>query len=112
MWQFNKVKDLLINILRYLNLLKDIIIIVIIAWIMKLVQGKKAFTFQHFLAAIAQGRLWASYACTTIGACSRCPDSNTLDDYCRNNVCLSDRHLEITESVNSEPIINLIEKAY
>jgi len=75
-------------------------------------QGKKEFTFQHFLAAIAQGRLWASYACTTIGACSRCPDRNTLDDYCRNNACLSDRRLEITESVNSEQIINLIEKAY
>jgi sugar/nucleoside kinase (ribokinase family) len=75
-------------------------------------QGQKRFTFQNFLSAIAQGRLWASYACTTIGACSSCPDKKTLDDYCRNNACLSDRHLEITESGNSEQIINLIEKAF
>jgi len=75
-------------------------------------RGKKEFTFQHFLAAIAQGRLWASYACTTIGACSRCPDRNVLDEYYQQNSRLSDRHLEITESVNSEPIINLIEKAF
>ena len=75
-------------------------------------QGKKEFTFQNFLSAIAQGRLWASYACTTIGACNSCPDKNTLDDYYQKNSRFSDRHLEITESVNSEPIINLIEKAY
>ena len=75
-------------------------------------QGKKDFTFQNFLAAIAEGRLWASYACSSIGACSSCPDRKTLDDYCRNNACLSDRHLEITESVNAGQIINLIEKAF
>jgi len=75
-------------------------------------QGKKEFTFQNFLAAIAQGRLWASYACTTIGACSGCPDTNTLDDYCQQNSRLSDKRLEITESVNSEQIVNLIEKAF
>jgi sugar/nucleoside kinase (ribokinase family) len=75
-------------------------------------QGKKKFTFQNFLSAIAQGRLWASYACTTLGACNSCPDKNTLDDYYQQNSRFSDRHLEITESVNSEPIINLIEKAY
>lgn len=75
-------------------------------------QGQKEFTFQDFLAAIAQGRLWATYACTSIGACSNCPDKKTLDEYCRSNACLSDRHLEIIEAHNSEQIINLIEKAF
>ncbi|CAB1062589.1 hypothetical protein D1BOALGB6SA_7369 [Olavius sp. associated proteobacterium Delta 1] len=75
-------------------------------------RGKKEFSFQNFLSAIAQGRLWASYACTTIGACSSCPDRKTIDDYYHRNSRLSDRHLEITESANSEQIIKLIEKAY
>jgi sugar/nucleoside kinase (ribokinase family) len=75
-------------------------------------RGQKDFTFQHFLSAIERGRLWASYACTTIGACSNCPDRDTLDDYIRRNSRLSNKYLEITDSINSEPIMNLIERAY
>ena len=78
----------------------------------KSLRGRKNFTFQNFVSAITEGRLWASYACTTIGACSSCPTRKALDDYIRSNSQPHKKHLEITESVYSEQIMNLIEKAY
>jgi sugar/nucleoside kinase (ribokinase family) len=82
------------------------------AGMIRRLRGKKDFKFQNFLSAIAEGRLWASYACTTVGACRDCPSRSRLNKYSQENEGLSQRHLEITEPANSEQMMNLIEKAY
>jgi len=74
--------------------------------------GNKDFTFQEFQSAIIEGRLWASYACTTIGACGNCPSKKMLRDYSRKHAQLSHNLLEITDPIYTEQIMNLIDKEY
>ncbi len=43
--------------------------------------GNKAFSFNEFVAAIQTGRLWASYACTTLGASGECPNAARISNF-------------------------------
>ncbi len=75
-------------------------------------QGKKDFTFQDFKAAVIEGRLWGSYACTTLGASCRCPDRNALDAYRSKTSKLSGEILEIKTAAHAEQTMDLIDTAY
>jgi len=43
--------------------------------------GKKSFSFDEFIAAIHTGRLWASHACTTLGASGECPNAAQISRF-------------------------------
>jgi sugar/nucleoside kinase (ribokinase family) len=45
--------------------------------------GDKSFSFDALLSAIQTGRLWASYACTTLGASDGCPTRDQLHGFNR-----------------------------
>ena len=75
--------------------------------------GKKGFTFQDFLSGIEEGRDWASYACTTLGASGNCPDQKTLRAFCKKYSNDTHKLLEVIKPNSSyiEHIIDLIDKA-
>ena len=74
--------------------------------------GNKYFTFKDFLSAIVEGRDWASYACTTIGASGNCPDKKTLDTFRKKYSNASHNLIEVTKSNYAGQIMNLIDMAY
>jgi sugar/nucleoside kinase (ribokinase family) len=45
--------------------------------------GNKSFSFDALVSAIQTGRLWASYACTTLGASYGCPTGDQLQRFNR-----------------------------
>lgn len=75
-------------------------------------RGRKDFSFDDFLTAIAVGRSWASYACTTIGAASDCPDPKKLAPYQKQVSGSSNRLIEVIKAGSAEQIIDLIDDAY
>ncbi|MFO7557282.1 MAG: carbohydrate kinase family protein [Desulfobacterales bacterium] len=75
-------------------------------------RGKKDFSFDDFLSAIAVGRTWASYACTTLGASSGCPDQEMLDAYQKQHAGSHNGRMEVTTAGYVEQIMDLIDKAY
>jgi len=74
--------------------------------------GNKYFTFEDFLSAIIEGRSWASYACTTLGASGNCPDKKTLDAFCKEYSNASHKLIELIKPNYAEQIMDLIDKAY
>ena len=74
--------------------------------------GNKHFTFEDFLSAIVEGRDWASYACTTIGASGNCPDKKTLDTFRKKYSNASHKLIEVIKPNYAEQIIDLIDMAY
>lgn len=74
--------------------------------------GNKYFTFEDFLSAIVEGRSWASYACTTLGASGNCPDKKTLDAFCKEYSNASHKLIEVIKPNYAEQIMDLIDKAY
>ncbi len=76
-------------------------------------KGKKHFSFNEFISAIEVGRSWASYACTSLGASTNCPDKKTIDIYMRKKSGYSrNRLIEVTKKSYAEQIVALIDKAY
>jgi sugar/nucleoside kinase (ribokinase family) len=55
------------------------------AGLMYMLWDKPDFSFEDFVRAIEEARVWAAYACTHLGGSARCPDRGTLlkfyDDY-------------------------------
>jgi len=75
------------------------------------------YSFHDFLSAIETARLWAAYACTTIGASGKCPDAKMLQNYKAD--IFSDREktrkckpVEFQIKSNAEQIMELIDTAY
>jgi hypothetical protein len=74
--------------------------------------GKKDFSFEEFVSAIIEGRLWASYACTTLGASSGCPDRKKLVAFQKQHSGSYNRLIEVTRAGYAEKIMDLIDEAY
>ncbi|MBC2696329.1 MAG: carbohydrate kinase family protein [Desulfobacteraceae bacterium] len=74
--------------------------------------GNKYFTFKDFLSAIVEGRDWASYACTTIGASGNCPDKKTLDTFRKKYSNASHKLIEVIKPDYAKQIMELIDKVY
>jgi len=74
--------------------------------------GKKDFSFEEFLSAMMEGRLWASYACTTLGASSGCPDRKKLAAYQKQVSGSSNRLIEVARAGFAEQIMDFIDNAY
>lgn len=74
--------------------------------------GNKHFTFKDFLSAVVEGRDWASYACTTIGASGNCPDKKTLDRFRKKYSNASHKLIEIIKPNFAEQIMDIIDKTY
>ena len=74
--------------------------------------GNKYFTFKDFLSAIVEGRAWASYACTTLGASGNCPDKKTLDTFRKKYSNALHKLIEVIKPNYAEQIMDLIDKAY
>lgn len=60
------------------------------------IDGNKSFSFDALVSAIKTGRLWASYACTTLGASDGCPTMDQLHGF----------NSAIEEGENSLRVIN------
>lgn len=75
-------------------------------------KGNKNFSFDDFKLAIESGRLWSSYACTTIGAAGNCPTEQILADFVDKHNIPADKNIEIKDSVYAERILDLFDKAY
>jgi sugar/nucleoside kinase (ribokinase family) len=75
-------------------------------------KGNKNFSFDELKAAVATGRLWASYACTTIGASGKCPTIKDLAEFASKHTAPAKKDIEVTSSVNAERILDLFDKAY
>jgi sugar/nucleoside kinase (ribokinase family) len=74
--------------------------------------GKKDFSFDDFISAVTVGRLWASYACTTLGSSSNCPDRQSLNAYRKKVSGSSNRLIEVKETGSAEQMMDLIDNAY
>jgi sugar/nucleoside kinase (ribokinase family) len=71
---------------------------------------KKDFSLTDFLRAISEAMLWASYACTTLGGASSCPDRRTLEAF-RKNISVQDPpSLEIHKMESARRILQLLDK--
>lgn len=75
-------------------------------------KGNRSFSFDDFKAAINTGRLWASLACTTIGASGYCPTKHILAEFASKHTTPAEDDIEVTNSVSTERILNLFDKAY
>jgi sugar/nucleoside kinase (ribokinase family) len=73
---------------------------------------QKNFGFQDFKAGMTQGRLWASYACTKIGASTDCPDLKTLAAFEKACAAPGGEVLHITDDQYAHEIMNFIDEAY
>lgn len=74
--------------------------------------GNKSFTFEDFMSAIIEGRCWASYACTTLGASGNCPDLKILNTFCKKYSNLSHKLIEVSKSDYAGQIMDFIDMAY
>ncbi len=74
-------------------------------------RGNKEYSFNDFSEAIRVGRLWASIACTAIGASNNCPDREDLETYRKKYASHSETSVEIIDINHSKRIINLLDKA-
>ncbi len=71
------------------------------------VQGKNKLTFQEYYSAIEIGRLWAAYACTTLGGSAKSPDRSELNRFL--NLRTSNyKAVEIMDRARAEHILRLI----
>ncbi len=72
-----------------------------------------ALTFQDFLDALETARVWAAYACTTLGGASECPDEATLAAFA-DQLHNQDEYtpVEVRKLEEAELIIRLLDKAY
>lgn len=79
--------------------------------------AKPSDSIHEFLSAIETARLWAAYACTTIGASGKCPDARILNNY--KTDIFSDKEktkkykpIEFQMTTNAVQIMELIDTAY
>lgn len=70
--------------------------------------GKKAFSFDEFVAAIQTGRLWATYACTTLGASGDCPTASQLSTF-ESHIGGGGGSISIFDQTDYNKYINLID---
>lgn len=75
-------------------------------------RSDKNFGFDAFKTAVTQGRLWASYACTKIGASADCPDLKTLAEFEKACTAPGSEVLHITDGQYAKEIMNFIDEAY
>ena len=73
---------------------------------------KSDFSFADFFSAIATGRLWATYACSTLGGAGDCPDNHKLEEYAEKVHQQGKYSIDTTRLSTAEPTIKIFDKAY
>ncbi|MBU7036396.1 MAG: carbohydrate kinase family protein [Theionarchaea archaeon] len=72
---------------------------------------KGNFSFGEFLSAIEEARVWAAYACTTLGGATLCPDQPSLREF-HQHVLVQPHPIEVQQMEHAERILQILDKAY
>jgi sugar/nucleoside kinase (ribokinase family) len=73
---------------------------------------KPDFSFGNFYDAIEEARIWAAYACRTLGGATNCPDIRALEDFHKG---ISKGQSDPVEKLNmkqADQILRILDKAY
>ncbi len=70
--------------------------------------GKKKCSIDAFMKAIQTGRLWASYACTSLGASGNCPDTAQLSSF-ENAMEVEDGSVKIVDPSYDSEVFNTLD---
>ncbi len=71
--------------------------------------GNKSFSFDGLLSAIQTGRLWASYACTTLGASDGCPTMDQLRGFDR-TIKQGENALRVIDRTEAQKYFEMLEQ--
>jgi sugar/nucleoside kinase (ribokinase family) len=63
---------------------------------------KNDLTFEGFHDAISEARIWAAYACTSLGGATNCPDRKTLMEFQEKNLLKESNQIEILSIKDAE----------
>jgi len=75
---------------------------------------KGSIEFHDFVGAVKRARVWAAYACTTLGGSNDCPDITELQEF-EKKLEEEEREfgtVEIQNMTNADFILRLLDKAY
>jgi sugar/nucleoside kinase (ribokinase family) len=70
------------------------------------------FSFTDFFNAIGKARVWAAYACTSLGAATNCPDASTLNEFEEDLLRKHRNPVEIQPMDQLDRLLRIIDKAY
>ena len=66
-------------------------------------------SFERYCDAIAEARIWAAYACTTLGAASNCPTQNEIKVFKANNLIGVENQIKIVPAKEAENILDIFD---
>jgi sugar/nucleoside kinase (ribokinase family) len=82
------------------------------AGLVSMLYKKEALDFDDFQKAIKKARVWAAYACKSIGGANDCPDNSTLHTFELELMGKEFNSVEVRNLNDASLILRLIDKAY
>jgi sugar/nucleoside kinase (ribokinase family) len=80
------------------------------AGLMYMLWDKPGFSFEDFIVAIEEARVWAAYACTHLGGSAHCPDRKTLLAFYEDFFSHDSGAIEILPLKEAGPILKVFDK--
>jgi sugar/nucleoside kinase (ribokinase family) len=73
---------------------------------------KADFSFSDFFNAIGEARIWAAYACTTLGGAMDCPDKRSLQEFYEKTLAQQHDPVEVQQMKHVDRILRILDKAF
>ncbi len=73
--------------------------------------GKVEFSFLEFYNSMVEGRKWAAFACTRVGASTGCPVKDEVDDFIKSDKVNKNQTVEVLSPENAPGIIDILGSA-
>jgi sugar/nucleoside kinase (ribokinase family) len=73
---------------------------------------KADFSFTDFFNAIGEARVWAAYACTTLGGATNCPDRRTLEEFYDKTLAQQPDPVEVQQMRHVDRVLRILDKAF
>jgi sugar/nucleoside kinase (ribokinase family) len=82
------------------------------AGLISMLYKKQVIEFYDFLSAIRRARVWAAYACTTIGGAKDCPNNVALQTFETEVMKREFNPVEVRNLNHADLVLRLLDKAY
>lgn len=82
------------------------------AGLVSMLYKKPTVEFDDFLSAIKRARVWAAYACTTIGGAKDCPNNVALQNFEADVMIRQFNPVEVQNLNHADLILKILDKAY
>ena len=78
----------------------------------RITSAKLSVRLTEFLNAVVTARVWAAYACTTLGGATKCPNRRTLDEFCDETLAQQPDPVEVQQMRYVDRILRILDKAF